>query len=271
MSQGTVMTRSSVVMRNDWDRRALQDPLYWVYNAYGRSRDDLGAYYRDGALQAAELLKPAIELWGESPAGKSLLDIGVGIGRLVPGFVRLGFDSVLGVDISPEMVRLAREWCPAKNATFLLVPGDELKGVADSSIDFCFSYNVFSHMPDTDTTWKLMTDMSRVLRPGGFFQIHFKGRETLKQRMARLVPQSIEPAVRHTLRAMRRLKGRTPIRRRRYDPGHVRTWSSSAAIAPEKMMAWLEQSGMMDIRVEPDPEYTDGSRFWVTGRKPAHA
>ena len=262
------LTESLDLMRIDWDRRAVHDALYWVYTVHGRKFENVDAYYRDGARHACEMAAPALKDWGRAPQGKTLLEIGCGIGRLFPGFERMGFSRIIGVDISPEMVSRGREWCPSRNAEFLLVDGERLSGVETSSIDFCFSYNVFQHMPEQRIFWSNLREMERVLRPGGYFQVQFRGSYSFKQLAARMLPASVAPKVRFMYRAaLLRHPLRPPVSDDD-DPGRSRTWELGVAVSPTRVIPGLEAMGFTDVKVTRDTGYSDGRRFWVTGRKP---
>lgn len=266
------MSRSLAGMRDDWDRRAEQDALYWVYTVFGKKYDDIGAYYEDGIRQASELLGSDIERWNEDPTGKTILEIGSGIGRLMPGFAKLGFSRIIGVDVSPQMLKRAEEWCPpTAGVEFLHVPGDRLPGVSDNSVDYCFSYNVLQHAPNQAIIRTNIEEMARVLRKDAYFQLHFRGGLTFKRRVARRLPQGVFPLARMILRGIR---GRTMRRASNVsgtDPGHERTWELGAAVAPKVMRKWLADLGMTDVRIERDTQYPDGYRYWARGRKPATA
>lgn len=263
-----VVNKSLEAMRSDWDRRAQDDALYWVYTVHGRKFENLSAYYEDGARHAVTMLTPSLEEWQQDPAGKTLLEIGCGIGRLFPGFSKLGFSRIIGLDVSPQMVSRGREWCPVRDAEFVLVDGDRLTGIESGSVDYVFSYNVFQHLPAASVFWHNMEEMSRVIKPGGYFQFHFRGGYTLKQRVLRRVPDSLLPTVRTLYRkALRkqRLRPGTDFD----DPGGSHTWEFGIAVSPERVSRRLEALGFTGMKIEADIDYSDGMRFWARGRKGA--
>lgn len=258
-------------MRRDWDQRAVHDALYWVYTVHGPQFENLSFYYEDGARHAREMIAPGLEQWGEDPEGKALLEIGCGIGRLFPGFEQLGFGRIVGVDVSPEMVVRGREWCPVSGAEFLLVSGDRLAGIGDASIDCCFSYNVFQHMPDSGVFWRNFEEIARVLKPGGFVQVHFRTRHSLKRRIARRVPAPLLPTARRLYRAASMKQMREPSESRPVDPGGGQTFEFGVAVKPQRVVKSLRKMGFVEVRVERDTGYADGNRSWVMGRKGSSA
>ena len=139
--------------------------MYFI-NTSSRA-EDVRAFFEEGAVQARLLLEPAFRRLGFDPSGRRILEIGCGIGRLFPGFLRLGFADVWGIDVSLEMVRRATEFCPVKSARFLLGNGTDLRGVSDGAIDYCFSFTVFQHVPDMRIVDSYLSEVTRVLGEGG--------------------------------------------------------------------------------------------------------
>ncbi len=79
-------------------------------------------------------------------AGVSVLDVGCGTGVLLPDYLQRGVRQVTGVDISPEMIRLARKKFDDPRVT--LLAGDVLDTAFQTAFDRCMVYNAFPHFPD---------------------------------------------------------------------------------------------------------------------------
>jgi len=94
--------------------------------------------------------------------GASVLDVACGTGVLVPDYLERKVASVLGVDISPEMVRIASEKFPQEHIRFLCADVEELEEPGE--FDFVMVYNAFPHFPDPEN---LIRCLSRRLKPGG--------------------------------------------------------------------------------------------------------
>ena len=105
---------------------------------------------------------------GAVPLGARILDYGCGQGRLTAELIDLGYTSVLGIDSSPQMVRLAIENNPA--ATFLVNDGERLP-VADASVDAVLLFAVLTCIPSDDHQKNLLREFKRILRPGGLLLI----------------------------------------------------------------------------------------------------
>jgi SAM-dependent methyltransferase len=102
-----------------------------------------------------------------------VLDIGCGVGRLTR-VLAARTKRVYGLDVSGEMLRLAREHnADLANVEWLHGDGQGLGVVDDASVDGCFSHVVFQHIPDPGITLNYVREMGRVLRPGGWavFQV----------------------------------------------------------------------------------------------------
>src|SRR5215470_7029594 len=89
-------------MRSDWNERAGEDAYYYV--AFGRREQDDEEFF----ATAADVVR-GLELdLARLNARDAALEIGCGPGRLMRPLSR-HFREIHGVDVSDEMIRLARE------------------------------------------------------------------------------------------------------------------------------------------------------------------
>lgn len=95
-------------------------------------------------------------------AGSRVLDIACGTGVLIGDYLRRNVESVTAVDISPEMVRIAREKFPQENVTVLC--GDAAQTHFPSPFDCIVIYNAFPHFPEPE---RLISHLAGLLTPGG--------------------------------------------------------------------------------------------------------
>jgi len=161
-------------MRADWNQRAREDAHYYV--AFG-SRDQAE---EDFLATAADVLRSIEAQLKRMPAKANrrawrALEIGCGPGRLVKPLSR-HFGEIHGVDVSDEMIRLARErLADIPHAHFHATNGASLGLFADDSFEFIYSYAVFQHIPSRDVVLEYMREIRRVLKPGGVFHGQFNG------------------------------------------------------------------------------------------------
>ena len=95
-------------------------------------------------------------------AGSRVLDVACGTGVLTPDYLARDVASVTAVDISPEMVRIAREKFPQENVRF--VCGDAETAPLGEGFDAIVIYNAFPHFPDPE---RLVARLAALLAPGG--------------------------------------------------------------------------------------------------------
>lgn len=99
-------------------------------------------------------------------AGKHLLDIGCGRGRLSRALMKRGA-GVSGIDPQEAMVALAREAAPDAD---LRVTGAESLPFDDASFDGTIILNSLHHVPEASIA-PALSEAMRVLRPGGVFLV----------------------------------------------------------------------------------------------------
>lgn len=95
--------------------------------------------------------------------GECLLDVACGTGALIEAIAAAHPDVRLaGVDISPEMLAVARRRLPAE--VELKTASADALGFRDGSIDTVVTSNAFHFFPSPD---RALDEIRRVLRPGG--------------------------------------------------------------------------------------------------------
>lgn len=111
--------------------------------------------------------------------GWRVLDVGTGRGRFGAWFARKGC-RVLGIDLNPDMVELARETArrTGLDDRFEIRAGSalELSGLAEAPFDVVCCMELFDHLPDLDGALRAMRG---VLRPDGRFLFTYVPSESL--------------------------------------------------------------------------------------------
>lgn len=107
--------------------------------------------------------------------GTRVLDIACGTGLLIPDYLEREVGSVAGVDISPEMIKIASEKFSAENVSFLCA--DAETDDIGSGYDVIVIYNAFPHFPNPGL---LISRLSGLLVPGGRLTVaHGMSREKI--------------------------------------------------------------------------------------------
>jgi SAM-dependent methyltransferase len=157
-------------MRADWDRRAAEDAYFYV--AFAERKQSREAFL----ATAAENLGVFEADLARLPAGeKRALEVGCGPGRLMLPMSR-HFSEIHGVDISGEMVKLAREnLSEVPHAHVQQTEGSDLRMFSADFFDFVYSYAVFQHIPSREVVLSYLREIARVLKPGGISCVQLRG------------------------------------------------------------------------------------------------
>lgn len=92
--------------------------------------------------------------------GVNVLDIACGTGVLFPYYLERNVNSITAVDLSPEMVKIAKSKHPQAN----VICGDAEEISFDTTFDCIMIYNAFPHFPNPQT---LIENLSNCLSVGG--------------------------------------------------------------------------------------------------------
>jgi cyclopropane fatty-acyl-phospholipid synthase-like methyltransferase len=83
-----------------WDRRARENPFYFVDNRIDYRSPDLERFWADGEQTVDAVLSP---LGASVRPGDAVVEIGCGVGRLTRALARRA-GRVVAVDVSEEMI-----------------------------------------------------------------------------------------------------------------------------------------------------------------------
>ena len=166
-------------MRRFWDRRARENPWFFINNTLSYSQPDLERFWESGERDLDVLLET---LGVELGPSDDVVEIGCGAGRMSRAIARRA-RRLTAVDVAPRMLELASEHNPGlDNVEWVLGDGATLTGVADASADACISYVVLQHIPDPQVTLSYVREMGRVLRPGGWAVFQVSNAREIHQR-----------------------------------------------------------------------------------------
>ncbi|HXX93062.1 MAG TPA: methyltransferase domain-containing protein [Planctomycetota bacterium] len=215
-------------MRTEWNARAQKSFMQYTSGTQTEKEED---YVKSAERDAATILR----YLGDAPTKTwKALDVGCGVGRIIQ-VLAPRFGEVHGVDVSDEMLKLARERLSAQpHVQFHRIEGTHLKDFADGTFQVMWSYSVFYHMPRT-LYYGYLKELSRVMAPGGQLVYQLAQTYTLRRWLSavfRVEPDSKDTNV-----------------RRFYTQGHLR------ALAAEH--------GFEVLAIEPGP----GHDLWCHWRK----
>ena len=107
--------------------------------------------------------------------GKNVLDVACGTGVLISDYLERKVASVTAIDITPEMVEIARRKFPQENVK--VVCGDAVETDFEQKFDCIVVYNALPHFPNAGL---LIYRLASVLKPGGTLTIaHGMSREAI--------------------------------------------------------------------------------------------
>jgi len=166
-------------MRRDWDDRARENARYYVDTARQDWTDE--EFFQSGERTVAEEIRTDMIniCQGKDPSAMRVLEIGCGAGRVTLALARL-FGEVHAVDVSGEMVRLARAAVEGYPKAFVYQNnGTDLTAVPSLPFDFAFSTIVFQHIPSREVIENYVREVNRLLRPGALFKFQVQGDSSL--------------------------------------------------------------------------------------------
>ena len=106
--------------------------------------------------------------------GSRVLDVACGTGVLMPDYLSRGAE-VTGIDISPEMIKLAEQKYAGTGVRFIC--GDVEAADVGQDFDAIVVYNAFPHFPDPE---RLIFRLSGLLAEGGILTVaHGMSREKI--------------------------------------------------------------------------------------------
>lgn len=157
-----------------WPHEPVSDP-----NAIRSEYRALAADY-DAALEAWDVrpVRDGARIFAEhAPESAVVLDAGCGTGLSGQGLRERGFSRLVGIDLSPEMLDIARD----KGVYEALEIADLTRPLqfAADRFDAVYCIGVLTHIRDVEA---LMRELCRVTRPGGV--VFFSHRTDLFERRA---------------------------------------------------------------------------------------
>ncbi|MBR3704802.1 MAG: class I SAM-dependent methyltransferase [Oscillospiraceae bacterium] len=139
--------------------------------------DSCAPWWDDDMIRDEELISTILDNGGIRP-GIHVLDVACGTGVLFPDYLKRGAASITGIDISPEMAKIAQQKFPEVK----VICGDVETENFGRKFDAIMVYNAFPHFPDPA---RLVETLAQLVVPGGRLSIaHGMSRAALLQHHA---------------------------------------------------------------------------------------
>lgn len=136
--------------------------------------DSLAPQWDADMIRSDEIINTILDNAGIGE-GSDVLDVACGTGVLIPDYLARGVKHVVGIDISPEMARIAAAKFPQENVEILC--GDVETTELGRGFDRIMVYNAFPHFPEPE---RLIRTLSAMLLPGGTLTVaHGMSREKI--------------------------------------------------------------------------------------------
>jgi SAM-dependent methyltransferase len=158
------------VMKRNWDQRARENPGY-------RRNGDESNYFEAGRIETEERITNDLDTIcaGTDPKAMTVLEIGCGPGRMTKHLADI-FGDVRAVDVSPEMIALAREnLADHDNVRLYETNGIDLSPFEDELFDFCLVSGVFHRVPVRGIIINYIRAVYRTLRSERLFKFEVQG------------------------------------------------------------------------------------------------
>ena len=103
----------------------------------------------------------------DMPTDSRIFDVGCGTGWFLSMLKRHEWTCLAGLDISPDMLRIAKDMVP--EATFYAAPIQEYADSAGGEYDLITCLGTLHHMPDLE---RVARSLYALLKPGGVLLVH---------------------------------------------------------------------------------------------------
>lgn len=238
-------------LQREWDELAETDALWAVLTDPGRKggRWTVAEFLAAGEAEIEAVLERAAAL--RRPARRDrALDFGCGAGRLTRA-LSSRFRTAVGVDVSAEMVRRARELSADRpNAEFVVNVRPDLSVFETGSFDLAYSNIVLQHLPTSALAASFVGELLRVTAPDGVAIFQAPDAIPLRYRLQPL--RRGYAALRRLGVPPRALILRTPLQPMRMTP-----------LPRRRVEALVTAAGAQLLDVEPDGAF--GFRYYATG------
>lgn len=157
-------------LQDNWEGFAKVDPLWSICSDSQRlgNKWTKEEFFATGQIEIGRVIEHVLSLGLTLDRAASALDFGCGVGRLTRVLAQ-HFRQCQGVDISPTMIRMAKEFNQdLPGCQFQLNERDDLRLFPDGTFGFIYTSIVLQHIP-RKLVERYLLELTRVLKPGGTF------------------------------------------------------------------------------------------------------
>lgn len=161
----------------EWERFGATDPYFGVvthekYRRANLTEAHLDDFFRSGEDHVAHVLSVVRDRIAPGFRPQRCLDFGCGVGRLAIPLARVA-GEVVGVDVSPSMLREAVRNCAERQVTNArFVRADDDLAAVEGQFDLVHSFIVFQHIP-VRRGERIVRRLLDRLAPSGVGVLHF--------------------------------------------------------------------------------------------------
>jgi len=229
-------------LSRDWNQLAEEDALWAVLAEPAKKGSwQLDEFFATGEREIEAVLEQAEGL-GYPKELRRALDFGCGVGRLTRALAER-FEECVGVDVSEEMVRRARELnADCSGLSFVVNVAPHLRRFQSDDFDFVYSSKVLQHLPRKRLAAEYVAEFVRLVKPGGIAVFQLWTSLPLRNRIQ---PRRRAYGLLHTLRVPQRML--TPL--------GLSPMGRGIAIPEARIRRTVEAAGGQVIHTQPDGEW----------------
>jgi SAM-dependent methyltransferase len=165
-----------MISKTTWTQFGKNDPYYGVlsdekYRVDTLTDAKIEEFFETGKAFVATTQERIKSQFGTGLYDASILDFGCGVGRLAIPFSQITSGEVLGIDVSPDILQIAKAHAKvyeASNIKFIVYDGKTLPSTAQ--FDLINSYIVLQHI-EKSIGMNLLKQLLERVKIGGLFQV----------------------------------------------------------------------------------------------------
>lgn len=248
----------------------MSDPSApWYKASFGAAYLELYAHRNEAEARAA--VADIVRLIAPPPE-RPLLDLGCGAGRHLAALADLGFTALVGLDLSADLLRVARQRLPADGRVVLIradMRAVPCRACFATVLSLFTSFGYFDHDAENQA---VLGNVFRALVPGGTFLIDYMNREWVIEHLIACEQKTLPDRQLEIVRCLsqdgRRVEKRVTVAAN----GQRHTFFESVRMYSEaELVAMLRAEGFVEIQtfgsLRGDPLTPHSERLIAVARK----